>query len=195
MKELEILTSMLATLGERGPTAVDSLHPYVVAARDVLTRVNRTEQGYGWYFNTERNRVFQPNGAGEILIPENTLTFVCKTHPGRFVLRDRVLYDMQNFTTLINEAVIADRVALIDYEQLPPMAAEYIRAAAVYDFFVQEDGEGTKHAAILSARDRARSQLYRAHVHWQQSNTGRSNLHQQVMQGTSGVHIFPGGTM
>lgn len=170
MTELNIINSMLAVHGESKVTSAESLHPSVVAARDVLDRVNTAVQTSGWFFNTEYDRPLHPDVSGKVLVPEGTLKLEGSVERGQFVQRGSVLYDLKNFTSGIGRVVYVNRVARIAYEELPESAAEFIRASAVYEFFVQEDGEGSKHQALFAARDAARARLYREHVSWQNSN-------------------------
>lgn len=164
MTELEIINSMLAQVGESPVTSAESLHPSVVSAKNVLKNVNTAEQGRGWYFNTERNRVLLPNTTGEVLVPPGTLLIDSEDPDDKLVQRGRVLYDNKNFTTIINRPVKVRRIVRVDYEDLPPTAAEYIRAQAVYKFFVEEDGEGNKYAALLSDVQNAYARLNAEHI-------------------------------
>lgn len=170
MTELEIINSMLAVQGESKVTSAESLHPSVVNARDVLQRVNTAVQSSGWFFNTERNRPLHPDISGKVLVPEGTLKLEASVERGQYIVRGDVLYDIKNFTSIIGKTVLVNRIARIDYSDMPESAAEYIRAYAVYEFFVQEDGEGTKHQALYEARKVARARLYTEHVQWQRSN-------------------------
>lgn len=164
MTELDIINSMLAQVGEAPVTSAESLHPSVVSAKNVLKNVNAAEQGKGWYFNTERNRVLLPNTTGEILIPTGTLVLDSEDADDKLIMRGRVLYDNKNFTTIINRPVKVMRIVRVDYEDLPPTAAEYIRAQAAYKFFVEEDGEGNKYAALLNDVQMAYARLNAEHI-------------------------------
>lgn len=172
MTEVQIINSMLAAVGESPVTSAESQHPSVVSARNVLARVNDAEQSKGWYFNTERNRTLLPNSVGEILIPPDTLYIDSEDPQDELVSRGRVLWDNKNFTTIINRAVQVRRIARIAYEDLPPVAAEYIRICAVYEFFVEEDGEGSKYTALLTTKQAAYEALRGKHI----SHKGKNAL-------------------
>lgn len=185
--ELDIINSMLAGVGESGVTSAESLHPSCVAAKTVLRRVDRAIQGRGWYFNTEIGQVLQPNTVNEILVPEGTLSIRAIDPDIDVVQRGRVLYDIKNHTTQFSSAVSVRRIARLDYDYLPPQAVEYIRTKAVYEFFLDEDGEGTKIQALRLAVTEAYAQLNAEHLRWQKSNSLQSPRALRVMftRGTS----------
>ena len=60
-------------------------------------------------------------------------------------------------------------------------AAEYIRAKAVYEFFLEEDGEGTKTQALAQAVAEAYMYLKSEHIKWQKTNSLRSPRALRVM--------------
>lgn len=181
MTEVQIINSMLAVVGESPVTSAESQHPSVVSARNVLARVNDAEQSRGWYFNTERDRILLPNSVGEILIPPDTLYIDSEDPNDELVPRGRVLWDNKNFTTIINREVRVRRIARIAYEDLPPVAADYIRICAVYEFFVEEDGEGSKYTALLSSKAAAYEVLRAKHVSHKGKNALRSPQALSVM--------------
>ena len=179
--ELDIINSVLAGVGESAVTSAESLHPSCVAAKAVLRRVDKAIQGRGWYFNTELAQILQPNAAKEILVPEGTLSIQATDEGVDVVQRGRVLYDIQNKTTEFESAVSVRRIARVQFDYLPPQAAEYIRAKAVYEFFLEEDGEGTKTQALAQAVAEAYMYLKSEHIKWQKTNSLRSPRALRVM--------------
>ena len=179
--ELDIINSMLAGVGESSVTSAESLHPSCVAAKAVLRRVDRAIQGRGWYFNTALDQVLQPNSVNEILVPEGTLSLSATDEDTDVVQRGRVLYDIKNHTSEFSSAVSVRRIMRVDFDALPPVAAEYIRAKAVYAFFLEEDGEGTKVQALAADVAEAYMYLKAEHIKWQKTNSLRSPRAMRVM--------------
>lgn len=179
--ELDIINSMLAAVRESAVTSAESLHPSCVAAKAVLARVNKAVQGIGWYFNTELAQILQPNSASEIVVPDGTLSIQATEMDIDVVQRGRVLYDIKNRTTEFSDAVSVRRISKVDLDYLPPQAVEYIRAKAVYEFFVEEDGEGTKVQALSRAVIEAYMYLKSEHIKWQKTNSLMSPRALRVM--------------
>ena len=174
MTELEIINSMLAAIGVNKVTSVESLHPSAIAARDVLKRVNKYIQARGWYFNEVRNLTLLPNSANEIIVPTNALSIDSEDIEQKVVPRGRVLYDMQRNTQFFTGPVTVRVVSRLDIEALPEMAAEYIRTSAVYEFFVQQDGEGDKLTVLKNAQTEAYGMLNREDIKWRGVNALQS---------------------
>lgn len=170
MTELEIINSMLASIGVNRVTSVESLHPSAISARSVLRRVDKYVQAKGWYFNETRNVLLSPTSAGEILIPTGTLSIDSEDPSQKLIPRGRVLYDMQNKTQFFTAPVRVRLVLRIDIESLPELAAECIRTAAVYEFFVEQDGEGDKLNVLNAAKVEARAMLNREEIKWKGVN-------------------------
>lgn len=184
--ELDIINSMLAGVGESSVTSAESLHPSCVAAKAVLHRVDKAIQGRGWFFNTELNQVLHPNSVQEIIVPDGTLSISATEEDIDVVQRGRILYDIKNHTSNFSTSLSVRRVLRVAYDMLPPVAVEYIRAKAVYAFFLEEDGEGTKVQALVADVAEAYMYLKSEHIKWQKTNSLRSPRALRVLFTRSG---------
>jgi len=132
---------MLHDLGERpvstlsGTTRLD-----VTRAIDSLEHVSRALQSLGWYFNTEIVRL-TVDGSGFYNIPDDWVhievlsggptTGPLNETPKLFV-RSRKLYDVNNTTNVFTGAAAVKLcvVRLLEYEEMPATAREYVYASA-----------------------------------------------------------------
>jgi Tail tubular protein len=151
--KLELVNHLLQTVGERRVVSLETGHPSVTQATQALESWNKDFQGKGWWFNTNRNVRLVPNNIGEVLIPEEALSFSITKHQldyqraankEQYVKRGKRLYDSWNNTFTLNTTLYADLVILLDYEDLPHVAMSYLKHWAAEQFYVDDDGDMQK---------------------------------------------------
>ena len=77
----------------------------------------------GWYFNTSYKYEFIPDSLGFINLSSNILKLVNNEN---YIKKSGKLYDPRNETFIFDEKVYADIVVLIDYQDLPEIAKDYV---------------------------------------------------------------------
>lgn len=148
--KLSIVNHLLQVTGERRVLTLETGHPSVIQAIQALESWQRDFLGKGWWFNTNKTVKLLPNNLGEILLPTECLSFSI-THnqlawqqPGnkeQYVKRGKRLYDSWNNTFIINKALYADLVIWLDVEDLPQVAASYLKHWAAGEYYVDDDGD------------------------------------------------------
>lgn len=186
MTELSIINAMLLVIGEASVTSPNSLHPSVVLAKELLAAENEALQGRGWFFNTEKGVVLSAAADGRVVVPSTALHV--KADSGNYVQRDGVLYDMDNHTDIIGQNVTVTLISKLNIQDLPPVAAEYLRARARFTMFANEDGEGNKMRTLTVERDQAYAALNRLDITFKARQSEQSPAVTNVMYGSS-----PGG--
>lgn len=150
---LQIINSMLKTTGLGVLAAEDIQHPSYAEASFKLDEVNKRVQGQGWWFNRYEVKL-KSDQKEEIIVPQTALSArVLGTD--RYVFRGNRLFDTYTQEYKIKETVTAEITYLIELEDLPPTAAEYIRAESRYEYFLDEDGDTVKIEAYAQERERA----------------------------------------
>lgn len=136
MTFLEAINEMLHTIGEQAVTALGTGHPDAETAELILSRVNRRVQSRGWYFNKEYNIVLAQDGGGEVSVGEDVLELdECgDTVDQTLVLRGSRLYNTNGGTFVLNRAVTVNLTRLVEFEDMPEPAREYIRIRAARTF-------------------------------------------------------------
>jgi hypothetical protein len=137
LTELEAVNIILENDGEAPVNALDdSGFSESGKAQRVLREISRKVQNKGWAFNTDYERKFSPNVSDEIELPTNTLKIkpTYLSQELRLVERGRKLYDLDNNTYVFTTSVYLNVVQMLDFEDLPAPARDYvtIRAARVY---------------------------------------------------------------
>lgn len=141
MTKLEAVNEMLYDIGERPVSSLTSPSRLdVVRAVATLERVSKSVQSNGWWFNREE-LTLTPNGSGEYPIASDIIRVDRKdqgvemrnpTGANRtYVVRGSVLYDTinQQSTGFTGDLTVL-AVRLVDFEDLPATARDYIYAEA-----------------------------------------------------------------
>lgn len=151
--KLSLVNHLLQAVGERSVVSLQNGNPSVTQAIQALEGYNRDFQSKGWWFNTNNNVKLTPNNLGEVLLPTEALGFRITYHnlqwaspvdKSRFVKRGKRLYDNQKNTYQFDRAVFADIVIVLDYEDLPQIAASYLKHKAAHAYYVDDDGDDAK---------------------------------------------------
>lgn len=144
--KLDAVNAMLSAISEAPVnTLAGSGLVEVAIALQKLEATNRAVQLRGWRFNTETNYPITPTvGDGFLLLPPNTLAIApCGCDEGR-VLVDRggKLYDAENHTYKFTKTVRFTLTTLLDFEDLPAAAKNYVTIRAARQF--QDSVQGSQ---------------------------------------------------
>ena len=137
---LDMINQCLLAIGEApfpDGTLVDTLQ--LGTDGETASRVVKSTmvevQTRGWYFNTDYNFEAYVDQNNFITMPPNTLRVDFGTTGNRYIMKNGKLYDMQKTTYLLDEdSIVFDAIWLVDYEELPPEAYEYIALRAARKF-------------------------------------------------------------
>jgi len=105
-------------------------------ARRIIQDTMIEVQSRGWFFNSDYSFELVPDTNNYITMPPNTLKvdFGYSNTPNRFIMRNGKIYDLQEQTYKIYKNLYPDVIWLIDYQDLPPEAYEYISLRAARKF-------------------------------------------------------------
>lgn len=150
---LSLVNHLLQVVGERRVVTLDNGHPSVIQATQALDGYNRDFQGLGWWFNKNRNQTLVQDNRGEIMIPSETLNFqiadgylrnASPLEKMRYVRRGNRVYDSIANTYEIGRPIVADLTILLEVEDLPQVAASYLKHWAAKNYYEDDDGDNTK---------------------------------------------------
>lgn len=140
--ELEIVNAMIVAVRGTPVTSTENRHPVCVAAVSTLAGLSRKLQARGWWFNRNKGMVLTPNLAGNIILPDETLSVrIRDQYQKHLVKRGNRLYDPLNNTYTISGPVELDITIQLSIEDMPPSAQEYLSDWAVARFFTDRDGD------------------------------------------------------
>ena len=135
--KLEAINELLEAIGE-APVNAEADTGLVEAdlAATRLDKVSRQVQKRGWHWNTLVDFELVPDTEDNINLPGSTMKVdttgksACKD----YVQRGLRLYDKENNTFTITDPVRVDIVLLLDFEELPESARDYITMRAARKF-------------------------------------------------------------
>lgn len=171
LSELDIINDMLAAVGVEALSSSDTDHPDYLAANKKLDRVKTSVLKMALWFNTSYPTM-QPNTFGEILLPNGTLSADPTDRSKNYVQRGAKLFDADNrtFTFETGTEVKVKIVKDLDISEMPLPAQDYVARRAVYEFYLDEDGDENKLRRYESARNVAWAELYREHLRNRDTN-------------------------
>jgi len=155
--ELEAVNMLLAAVGESAVSSLETATTVdVTQAKNLLSNISREVQQKGWHFNTEWDVVLSLDSNSRIPLGNSILSVYS---PSKLTtIRGRssspFLYDLDNntftWTTSINDAVT---ITLLDFEDIPQTARQYITAKASRIF--QEEIIGQAAAETVNRQEEA----------------------------------------
>ena len=182
--KLEIINEMLSSTGARPLLAESNRHPLYMKAERKLTRITQTVLALGLWFNTEV-RELTPQVDGNIQVPVNCIKADPTDRQWNLTLRGNRIYNLTKGSFEINRPVRLKMGFLLEWEEIPPACQDYIRARAVYEFYLDEGGADPKLANYRAERNEAWSMMYREHLRNRKVNVN-DNPHNTVTQLRSG---------
>jgi hypothetical protein len=182
LTELEAVNVMLSVIGEapvntlEGAATVD-----VIQAKAVLQQVSREVQSVGWHFNTEKDYPLLPDVNGNIILAANMVFVDADTEPGVDVAqRGNKLYDRKGHTFKFQNAIKAEVIYLLAFEDLPQVARQFVVIRAARIFQDRMVGSETLHGYTEADEKKAWADLkelegdtgdYTIFDHWDVSRT------------------------
>lgn len=163
----------------------------VEAAFQAIQEVNRAVQAEGWSFNTETDYPLVPDNSGHLILPDNTLKAVPSgtTRSLDLVMRGGKLYDRANHTFVFKDTVYVTLTVLLEFEDLPELARNYIAIRAARRFADDQLTSTDIHRVKLEDEERARMMLEQGEavedhtslagsphfwINWQRGRRGRT---------------------
>lgn len=166
-KQLDVVNDMLGAMGEAGINSLVNAHPLATRGVNILRTSSAREQAKGWWFNTEIVELVPAND-GRVILPEDILKIDPVQPTLNYTQRGGYLYrlntrrgeDPHKFTGPVEVQL----VRLLDFEDLPTTAQDYISAAAQLDFVTDMDGDTTKIGELTKQKREAWLVLNSEHI-------------------------------
>ena len=139
--ELEAVNYMLLSIGESPVSSLTGTSTADVSiAKEIINRVSTDVQAQGWSWNTDLNYKIIQDSNGYIPLPTDAMMAdtVCNSQTKNLIERNyngsQYLYDVENHTFDIGEAVYVDLVRIFTFESLPEVARQYIMIRSARKF-------------------------------------------------------------
>tara|TARA_R110002153_G_scaffold151713_2_gene303180 strand:+ start:79 stop:687 length:609 start_codon:yes stop_codon:yes gene_type:complete len=145
--QLDAVNTMLSAIGEAPVSSLSSGLIEAEIAETILNTVDREVQSTGWHFNTELNKTFAQDTAGEIILPANILRAdaTLAAESPNLVQRGLKMYDRTNHTFNIGASTQLDVTVQLDFGDLPEVAKRYTTLRATRIFQDRVVGSNTLH--------------------------------------------------
>jgi hypothetical protein len=131
---LEAVNRVLQMMGEAPVNSLNGQYGLALQAQDSLNDVSRKLQSEGWSFNTDREKLLQRNAStNQIAVGPNISRVVIDAYryPALDVVqRGGKLYDRYNNTYVFDEDLYVDMTIILEWEELPEHARQYITIKA-----------------------------------------------------------------
>lgn len=131
---LEAVNRVLQMMGEAPVNSLNGQYGLALQAQDSLNDVSRKLQSEGWSFNTDREKLLQRNAStNEIAVGPNISRVVIDAYryPALdIVQRGDKLYDRYNNTYVFDQDLYVDMTIILEWEELPEHARQYITIKA-----------------------------------------------------------------
>lgn len=187
--QLDIMNAMLRVIGEIPVTKVDSKHPSARSAAVLLAEEVKSLCLHRWWFNMEYKVSLNPNNSGTIMIPGNTVAIEFPRN-NKFIARGTKLYDPVNRTDIFTSPVKVNLQILLDTEEMPFHAVDYLKDLCVFKFYRDNDGD-------IDKLKNYESQVLRSWALLRAEDLKQSpvNAHERVtVQNLLGGHLQAGGS-
>lgn len=204
--KLDLVNHLLQVVGERKVVSLNTGNPSVVQAEQALDGYNEDFQTKGWWFNTNRSMNLTHNNAGEILLPPSCIEFTLASHrlsyantadKTRYTRRGNRVYDTWQNTFNIGHSMLCDMVVLLEIEDLPAVAQQYLKHYAAEQYCIDDDGDNIKVDKLRERTMLAYHRLKAAEMKALAVNALDSPAAQQMLyrtgQGYSNNLTLPGG--
>lgn len=158
MTEIDAINDMLAYVGEAAIDDTDpdyTSHPLYESALRILTSTNRAVQAKGWWFNTRERTLPSTVDDTITVLPRYLSVAVKRIYGAEYTVRAGLMYDLTNGTSEIGHDLDVVIRELVDFDEIPETAAEFIKESAALRFVQTYDGDRSKLAEVKENRKEA----------------------------------------
>ena len=168
MKLLTVVNYCLKYLGEKRVSSVDTRHPTVNnIVLEVEDQIN-TLLSREWWFN-ERTQTYYPDNEGRIAGPVDALMVASSSTDVDVI--DGYMWDIANDTNIFTNPIEVTVRHKLNFEDLPEVAADYIKCAVAYVLYAQEYGAENTIQTIIAQRSEAQMYLEREELRKRKYNS------------------------
>jgi hypothetical protein len=176
---LEAVNRVLQMMGEAPVNSLNGQYGLAQQADEMLKDISRKVQTDGWSFNTDYERDMVPDAiTKEVAVAPSVSRVVVDpyNYPGLDVVqRGDKLYDRRSNTYQFEDTFKADVTYILDWEELPEHARQYIAVKAGRHLQESILGSGDLTRINLTAEAEARSLFMEEETYVSQNNMLRGN--------------------
>lgn len=175
---LEAVNRVLQMLGEAPVNSLDGQFGLAQQAQDMINDVSRRVQAEGWSFNTDYYKLLQRDINNQIPIGTNVSNVTVDHYDFAavdVVQRGDKLYDRRNNSYTFTQDLYGDVTYLLDWDELPEYAREYVAIKAGRHLQEAIVGSGDLTRINMTAEAEARAAFLEQEMTANQHNILRGN--------------------
>ena len=144
---LDAINIVLRAVGEGRVQDVDSTHPSVSTAKDLINEAQELILSQGLWFNNEYSVTLPKDINGFVFVPTGTISVTSFLTSYELLLRGTKLYDPNNNTYDLSALpdVTINYISNPHFNDLPALAQQAIAYRAAADFIADDDGDDVKY--------------------------------------------------
>ena len=133
MDILSAVNILLDGIGEDRVNSLNTGYTEATQAQQTIQTISQQIQTKGYWFNRDLNITLHRDTALNVPLPNNVLS-VSFPPNSQYVQRGKRVYDRVNHTFVFKHDVVANLIVLLEFEDLPSSAQNYIvsRAARIF---------------------------------------------------------------
>ena len=189
---LDAINIVLRAVGEGRVQDVDSTHPSVETARDLINEAQELILAQGLWFNNEYSVTIPRDNLGHAHVPVGTISVTSFVANYELLLRGTKLYDPNNNTYDLSDLpeVIINYISNPHFDDIPVLAQQAIAYRAAAEFIADDDGDDVKYKRAHSRAEQSAITLATEDMKQRRFNAMNSPTTARVR---SGMHGASGG--
>jgi hypothetical protein len=144
---LDAVNIVLRAVGEGRVQDVNSTHPSVITAKELITESQALILAKGLWFNNEYNVTLPKDVNGFVFVPLGTISITSFIAGYELLLRGTRLYDPTNNTYDLSALpdVTINYISNPNFDDIPVLAQQAIAYRAASEFIADDDGDDVKY--------------------------------------------------
>lgn len=168
--KLEVVNRAIGLLGQLPVNDLNTPHPAVPGALQLLELSNKTVQSKKWWFNLEKTTLIPQADNNRILVPNDVAAIDAVAKRLNVAQRGRYLYNMDTGTYEFTSPVPVVLHRVVPFDELPPVAANYVLTQTLLRVQASIDGDGPRYRDLVAEDNDARASLHAENTRASQTN-------------------------
>lgn len=140
MNLLRAVNEILPKLGERPVTSLEAKSPTLAVILPQIECEVELCTATGWWFNTFYGVEIFPDSEGNLMVPEDTISFVTDKGQPSIVARGEQFFDSATRSYTFTEKVRGTLRQRVPFEELPENAARYVLYSSLVTIYATDIG-------------------------------------------------------
>lgn len=168
MDLLRAVNEILPKLGERPVSSLEAKSPTLAVILPQIDCEVALLLSPGWWFNTAYNVDLFPDSEGNLVVPDDTISFVSNRDFQDVVVRGSRFYDLKTRSYIFTDMVRGTLIQTMGFEDLPENAARFVLYSAMVTIYATDIGLENVVQLWTQYAQQARAQMEQEHLRQRQ---------------------------